>query len=147
MAKLAGEDVVTLETLARKGVANREIARLLGVTEDTVRYQLRRRACGAADGRARSSPNVSNSGLTLLGRTCAPPKRPRRHGPRTTKRTDSWFAYPAARRYGIVSGPSGRTQIRALPPISAANSRTRSPKSAHGTRNDDLSCSLLRFLV
>ena len=52
MAKLAGEDVVTLETLAARGVPNREIARLLKVSEGSVRYHLRRKAQGASDGRA-----------------------------------------------------------------------------------------------
>ena len=44
---------MTLETPARKGVTNRQIARLLGVTESTGRYQLRHRASGATNGRAR----------------------------------------------------------------------------------------------
>ena len=52
MAKLAGEDVVTLETLAARGVPNREIARLLKVSEGSVRYHLRRKVQGASDGRA-----------------------------------------------------------------------------------------------
>lgn len=55
MAKLAGEDVVTLETLAARGVPNREIARLLNVSEGSVRYHLRRKAQGASDGRARQA--------------------------------------------------------------------------------------------
>ncbi len=42
MAKLAGEELVTLRTLAAKGVSNREAARLLGVSEGAVRYRLRR---------------------------------------------------------------------------------------------------------
>ena len=46
MAKLSREDVVTLETLAGRGFAMREIARKLGVSEGAVRYQLRRRAEG-----------------------------------------------------------------------------------------------------
>ena len=53
MAKLSREDVVTLETLAGRGFAMREIARKLGVSEGAVRYQLRRRAEGAVDGRSR----------------------------------------------------------------------------------------------
>ncbi len=55
MAKLSREDVVTTETLAKRGFALREIARKLGVTEGAVRYQLRRRAQGAVDGRSRQS--------------------------------------------------------------------------------------------
>jgi transposase len=53
MAKLSREDVVTLETLAGRGFAMREIARKLGVSEGAVRYQLRRRSEGAVDGRSR----------------------------------------------------------------------------------------------
>ena len=51
MAKLAGEELVTLRTLAAKGVSNREAARLLGVSEGTVRYRLRRLG-ERSDGRA-----------------------------------------------------------------------------------------------
>ncbi len=55
MAKLNEEARMTIKTLARKGVANREIARLLGVTEGTVRYQRRRMESGAVDGRTSRS--------------------------------------------------------------------------------------------
>lgn len=55
MAKLSREDVVTLESLAGRGFAVREIARKLGVTEGAVRYQLRRRSEGAVDGRSRQA--------------------------------------------------------------------------------------------
>src|SRR6185295_4566966 len=44
---------VTIKTLAAKGVPNRAIARQLSLSEGTVRYHLRRQACGAIDGRAR----------------------------------------------------------------------------------------------
>lgn len=50
---------VTIVELARRGVANREIARKLGVTEGTVRYHLRRVASGAVDGRSRQKSQVS----------------------------------------------------------------------------------------
>lgn len=52
MAKLDREDVVTLENLAERGVPNREIARLLRISEGNVRYHLRRKATGALDGRS-----------------------------------------------------------------------------------------------
>jgi transposase len=52
-SRLRREEVVTIEVLAEKGTAGREIARTLGVTEGSVRYHLRRRAEGATDGRAK----------------------------------------------------------------------------------------------
>ena len=52
MARLDEEARMTIKTLARKGVPNRETARLLGITEGAVRYQLARMAAGVADGRA-----------------------------------------------------------------------------------------------
>jgi transposase len=53
MAKLGRDERVTLKTLAAKGVSNREIARILGVRENTVRYHLRRMRENAIDGRSR----------------------------------------------------------------------------------------------
>lgn len=50
-AKLRPKEIVTMEVLHDKGVANTEIARALGVTEGTVRYRLERQAKGAIDGR------------------------------------------------------------------------------------------------
>jgi transposase len=44
---------MTIKTLARKGVARREIARQLELNEATVRYHLRRMANGTEDGRSR----------------------------------------------------------------------------------------------
>ena len=44
---------MSIEVLADKGVSNREVARLLGVSEGTVRYHRRRQATGAVDGRRR----------------------------------------------------------------------------------------------
>jgi transposase len=44
---------MTIKTLARKGVSNRAIARQLGISEGTVRYQRRRLEAGGDDGRAR----------------------------------------------------------------------------------------------
>ncbi len=43
---------MTIKHLASKGHSGREIARLLGVCESTVRYHLERQATGAVDGRA-----------------------------------------------------------------------------------------------
>lgn len=50
--RLRREEVVTIEVLSEKGENHCEVARLLGVSEGTVRYHLRRQAAGAADGRA-----------------------------------------------------------------------------------------------
>lgn len=50
-AKLRPEEIVTIEVLNGKGVANTEIARTLGVTEGAIRYHLERQAKGAVDGR------------------------------------------------------------------------------------------------
>ena len=49
--KLSPEEIVTLNTLKRKGKSNVEIGRTLGVTEGTVRYHAKRKAQGAVDGR------------------------------------------------------------------------------------------------
>ncbi len=46
---------MSIEVLADKGVSNREVARLLGVSEGTVRYHRRRQATGAVDGRRRQA--------------------------------------------------------------------------------------------
>jgi len=50
--KLDLEAVMTIHALARRGMANRAIARLLGVHENTVRHHRRRHECGLGDGRA-----------------------------------------------------------------------------------------------
>lgn len=52
MSKLDLEARMTIKTLARQRVAQREIARMLGISEGTVRYQIRRMAAGAVDGRS-----------------------------------------------------------------------------------------------
>lgn len=49
--RLRREEIVTIEVLSEKGQSHCEIARVLGVTEGTVRYHLRRAAAGAGDGR------------------------------------------------------------------------------------------------
>mgnify|MGYP006171218973 CR=1 FL=1 len=52
MAKLDEEARMTIKTLARKGLSNRETARILGVTEGTVRYQRTRMETDTPDGRS-----------------------------------------------------------------------------------------------
>ena len=52
MSKLNLEARMTIQTLVRQQLAQREIARLLGVTEGAVRYQIRRMTEGKVDGRS-----------------------------------------------------------------------------------------------
>ena len=59
--KLGKEVIVTLKVLRQKGESNADIARRLGVSEDTVRYPLRRQQ--AADGRVKLS-RIESLGLT-----------------------------------------------------------------------------------
>ena len=56
--KLDAEGRVTIQQLASRGHGGREIARLLGVCESTVRYHLERQAAGAVDGRSQQ-PQVA----------------------------------------------------------------------------------------
>jgi transposase len=51
VAKLMKEHLMTVSVLSQSGASAAEIARTLRVDESTVRYHLRRRASGAADGR------------------------------------------------------------------------------------------------
>ncbi len=53
-SRLTSEEVVTIKTLAGKGMANRAIARALGITEGAIRYQLKQ-APHRIDGRAQRS--------------------------------------------------------------------------------------------
>jgi DNA-binding CsgD family transcriptional regulator len=53
--RLRPEEIVAILVLDEKGMAKREIAWRLGVTEGLVRYHLRRRAEGAVDGRRRKA--------------------------------------------------------------------------------------------
>ena len=53
MAQLTEEHIVTIHVLKSRGQTNCQIARMLGVTEGTVRYHARRAAEGATDGRQR----------------------------------------------------------------------------------------------
>lgn len=55
MAKLKKDEIVTLHVLKEKGESNQAVAERLGVTEGAVRYHLRRRRDGAADGRGKTS--------------------------------------------------------------------------------------------
>jgi transposase len=52
MAKLDEAARMTIKTLAHKGLSNRETARLLDITEGTVRYHLRRMDADIPDGRS-----------------------------------------------------------------------------------------------
>jgi transposase len=49
---LRREEIVTIKVLSEKGENNCQVARVLGVSEGTVRYHLRRTASGAIDGRS-----------------------------------------------------------------------------------------------
>jgi transposase len=51
LAKLTESEIVTIEALSQRGQSASQTARLLGVTEGTVRYHRRRLEEGAADGR------------------------------------------------------------------------------------------------
>ena len=53
--KLDRETRMTISVLARNGQSGRAIARMLGVTENTVRYHLQRQQAGAVDGRSRQA--------------------------------------------------------------------------------------------
>ena len=52
MGRLDAEAKTTMSFLMRKGQSKSEVARLLGVTEGTVRYHAKRKAAGAVDGRS-----------------------------------------------------------------------------------------------
>lgn len=58
-AKLDLEARMAIKVLDGQGVAGREMARLLGVTEGAVRYHLRRQSAGATDGRSRQASRLS----------------------------------------------------------------------------------------
>jgi transposase len=55
LAKLTREQVVTIEVLQQRGQSQSQTARILGVSEGTVRYHLRRAREGAVDGRQKPS--------------------------------------------------------------------------------------------
>ena len=58
MGRLDAEARMAIKVLSARGSAQSEIARLLGVTEDAVRYHCRRMAGGVLDGRARQRPKA-----------------------------------------------------------------------------------------
>jgi transposase len=64
--RLSREEVVTIQVLARKGQNNCEIARTLGVTEGAVRYQRRRAAEEAEDGR-KNKPYKAEAAAEVIG--------------------------------------------------------------------------------
>jgi transposase len=55
LAKLIREQIVTIEVLKQRGQSQCETARILGVSEGTVRYHLRRTQAAVTDGRQKSS--------------------------------------------------------------------------------------------
>ena len=59
MSKLDLEARMTIKTLAAKGVSQCEIARMLGVTEGAVRYQVKRMQAGTVDGRTKQEPRAT----------------------------------------------------------------------------------------
>ena len=65
MAKLKLEDRMTIQTLARKHVPHCEIARLLGVSEGAVRYQLKRMGAGTVEGRSRQEMRAASVGAAI----------------------------------------------------------------------------------
>ena len=60
--ELTKEQIVTIEVLHQRGQSQSQTARILGVAEGTVRYQLRRARDGGADGRQKPS-RVETLGL------------------------------------------------------------------------------------
>jgi transposase len=62
LAKLTKEQIVTIEVLHQRGQPASQTARILGVSEGTVRYHLRRARDGADDGRRKPS-RVEQLGL------------------------------------------------------------------------------------
>ena len=59
MSRLDAEARMTIKTLASRGTTKSDIARLLGVTEGTVRHHLARMQSGARDGRSRQQPKAA----------------------------------------------------------------------------------------
>jgi len=51
LAKLTGDEIVTLHVLKEKGESNCAVAKRLGITEGAVRYHVRRAKDNAQDGR------------------------------------------------------------------------------------------------
>src|SRR5215467_12053819 len=63
LAKLTREHIVTIEVLQQRGQSQSQTARILGVSEGTVRYHLRRARDGVADGRRKPS-RIEQLGLS-----------------------------------------------------------------------------------
>ena len=63
--KLDRETRMTISVLARNGQSGRAIARMLGVTENTVRYHLQRQATAAIDGRTRQEHKADSSAAAI----------------------------------------------------------------------------------
>jgi predicted transcriptional regulator len=66
MGRLDAEAKTTMSFLMRKGQSKSEVARLLGVTEGTVRYHAKRKAAGAVDG------HRGHRGVSCLDRVSSP---------------------------------------------------------------------------
>src|SRR3954452_4965118 len=62
LATLTREQIVTIEVLQQRGQSQSHTARILGVSEGTVRYHLRRLGEGATDGRRKPS-RIEQRGL------------------------------------------------------------------------------------
>lgn len=75
MARLSREDRMTIQSLARHGQSNRAVARLLGVTEDAVRWRTDQvGACGGI--RALTVAHRSRAGPCLPPRATEEEARP-----------------------------------------------------------------------
>ena len=66
--RLSEEEVVTIRVLAGKGQNHCEIGRVVGVSEGTVRYHLRRAAEGAVDGRSQRAYQAASMAAVIAGR-------------------------------------------------------------------------------
>jgi hypothetical protein len=67
--KIDQEGKMTIKHLCSKGVSNRQVARLLCVSEGVVRYHRGREHSGAIDGRSRQPPNTM-AALTGSSTSC-----------------------------------------------------------------------------
>lgn len=76
-SRLRREDVVTIQVLSEKGQNHCEIARVLGITEGTVRYHLRRAQAQAGDGRKEKVFLAESYALVIAGWFEAHADRPR----------------------------------------------------------------------
>ena len=62
MTRLDREARVTIKTLVSRGTTNTAVARLLGVTEGSVRYHVSRMVTGAVDGRGMQAIQSGTAG-------------------------------------------------------------------------------------